>query len=143
MFKSLKSFTVNSFIDVIKNSLRIILSKDTPFKMAVCSVALVVSDSLRLYGLQPTSFLCPWYSSCKNTGVGCHFLLQRILSTQGSEPALPGLQAYYLPTEPPGNPFIFYFLFSLSTSFLPFIRATSFQPNLKRMLLVFCLQYSL
>ena len=51
MFKSLKSFTVNSFIDVIKNSLRIILSKDTPFKMAVCSVALVVSDSLRLYGL--------------------------------------------------------------------------------------------
>ena len=26
---------------------------------------------------QPTRFLCPWDSSGKNTGVGCHFLLPR------------------------------------------------------------------
>ena len=25
---------------------------------------------------QPTRFLCPWDSPSKNTGVGCHFLLQ-------------------------------------------------------------------
>jgi len=25
---------------------------------------------------QPTRFLCPWDSPGKNTGVGCHFLLQ-------------------------------------------------------------------
>ena len=27
-------------------------------------------------GLQLTRFLCPWTSPCKNTGVGCHALLQ-------------------------------------------------------------------
>ena len=32
-----------------------------------------MSDSLRLYA----RLLCPWNSPGKNTGVGCHFLLQR------------------------------------------------------------------
>ena len=31
---------------------------------------------LRPYGQQPTRLLCPWNSLGKNTGVGCHFLLQ-------------------------------------------------------------------
>ena len=30
--------------------------------------------------------LCPWNSAGKNTGVGCHFLLQGIFVTQGSNP---------------------------------------------------------
>ena len=30
--------------------------------------------------------LCPWDSPGKNTGVGCHFLLQGIFLTQGSNP---------------------------------------------------------
>ena len=29
-------------------------------------------------------FLCPWGSPSKNTGVGCHFLLQGIFPDQGS-----------------------------------------------------------
>ena len=37
---------------------------------------LVVSESLRPHGLQPTRLLCPWDSPGKNTGVSCHFLLQ-------------------------------------------------------------------
>ena len=43
----------------------------------------------------PTKFLYPWYFSGKNTGVGCHFLLQGNLPDQGIEleslasPALP------------------------------------------------------
>ena len=41
-----------------------------------CQVASVVSDSVRPHGLQPTRLLCPWDSPGKNTGVGCHFLLQ-------------------------------------------------------------------
>ena len=40
------------------------------------------SDSLRLYGLQPFRPLCPWDSLGKNTGVGCHFLLQGIFLTR-------------------------------------------------------------
>ena len=32
--------------------------------------------------------LCPWDSPGKNTGVGCHFLLQGIFPTQGSNPHL-------------------------------------------------------
>ena len=33
--------------------------------------------------LDPTRHLCPWDSPSKNTGVGCHALLQRIFPTQG------------------------------------------------------------
>ena len=35
------------------------------------------------HGLQPSRLLCPWDSPGKNTGVGVHFLLQRIFPTQG------------------------------------------------------------
>src|SRR5574340_2802 len=35
-----------------------------------------MSDSVRPHRLQPTRLLCPWDSPGKNTGVGCHFLLQ-------------------------------------------------------------------
>ena len=40
------------------------------------TVASVVSDSVRPHGLQPTRLRRPWDSPGKNTGVGCHFLLQ-------------------------------------------------------------------
>ena len=43
----------------------------------------VISYSLRPRGLWPTMLLCPWDSSGKDTGVGCCFLLQEILPTQG------------------------------------------------------------
>ena len=35
-----------------------------------------MSDSVRPHGWQPTRLLCAWDSPGKNTGVGCHFLLQ-------------------------------------------------------------------
>ena len=41
-----------------------------------CWVASVVSDSVRPHGRQPTRLPRPWDSPGKNTGVGCHFLLQ-------------------------------------------------------------------
>ena len=44
----------------------------------------VVSDSLRSHGLGLTRLFCPWVSPGKNTGAGCHFLLQEIFLTQGS-----------------------------------------------------------
>ena len=46
----------------------------------------VVSDSLQPHGLQPARFLSPWGFPGKNTGAGCHFLLQGIFLTQGSNP---------------------------------------------------------
>ena len=51
--------------------------------------------------------LCPWDSPGKNTGVGCHVLLQAIIPTQGSNPHLLCLlhwQAGALPLAPPGKP---------------------------------------
>ena len=48
----------------------------------------VVSNSLRPKGLQPTTHLCPWDSRGNNTGMGCHFLLQGIFLTQGSNPGV-------------------------------------------------------
>ena len=45
--------------------------------------------TLQLHGLELTRLLCPWESPGKNTGVGCHFLLQGIFPTQGSNPGLP------------------------------------------------------
>ena len=47
----------------------------------LCSV---VSDFLWPRGLGPTRLLCPWDFPVKNTGVSCHFLLQGIFPTQGS-----------------------------------------------------------
>ena len=41
-----------------------------------CEVASVVSDSVRPQRWQPTRLCHPWDSPGKNTGMGCHFLLQ-------------------------------------------------------------------
>ena len=43
---------------------------------AACQVTSVVSDSVPLHRQQPTRLPRPWDSPGKNTGVGCHFLLQ-------------------------------------------------------------------
>ena len=43
----------------------------------------VISDSLQTHG-----FLCPWDFPGKNSGVGCHFLLQGIFPTQRLNPSL-------------------------------------------------------
>ena len=47
----------------------------------------VMSDSLQPCGLKPARLLGPWNFPGKNTGVGCYFLLQRILPTQELNPA--------------------------------------------------------
>ena len=64
-----------------------------------------VSDS-ETRGLQPAGLLCPWDSPGRNTGVGCHALLQGtlIFSTQGSNPGLLHRQADSSPSEPPREP---------------------------------------
>ena len=73
----------------------------------VSAVTSAVSGSLQHYRLQRTRLLCPWDSPGKNTGVGCHFLLQGTFPTQGSNPSLLGLlhwQVGSLPLAPPEKP---------------------------------------
>ena len=52
-----------------------------------CYVASVVSDSVQPHRPQPTRLPRPWDSPSKNTGVGCHFLLQRMKVKSESEVA--------------------------------------------------------
>ena len=47
---------------------------------------------------------CPRDSPCENTGVGCHFHLQGIFLTQGSNLCLPHWQADSLPLSHLGSP---------------------------------------
>ena len=61
-----------------------------------CQVASVVSNSVRPHGLQPTRLPHPWDSPGKNTGVGCHFLLQCMKVESESEVA----QSCLTPSDP-------------------------------------------
>ena len=54
-----------------------------------------------LWTVACTRLLCPWDFLGKNSGVGCHFLLQGIFPTQGMNP-FPVLTADSIPSEPPG-----------------------------------------
>ena len=71
--------------------------------IALTCVRSVMSDSLQPHGLQSIRLLCPWDFPDKNTGVGCHFLLQGILPTQGLNPCLLHWQMDSLPLAPPGS----------------------------------------
>jgi len=61
------------------------LKTELPYDPAIlllgcaCLVTLVVSNSLRPCGPWPARLLRPWDSPAKNTGVGCHLLLQGLL----------------------------------------------------------------
>ena len=46
-----------------------------------------MSDSVQPHRWQPTRLCCPWDSPGKNTGVGCHFLLQCMKVKSKSEVA--------------------------------------------------------
>ena len=69
----------------------------------VCAVlsCSVVSDSLRPHGLLGS---CPWNCTGKNPGVGCHFLFQGTVLTQGLNLCLLYWQANSLPLCHLGNP---------------------------------------
>ena len=67
----------------------------------------VMSNSSPTPELEPARLLSPRDFSGKNTGGGCHFLLQGILLNQGSNPRLLHLlhwQTDNLPPGPPGKP---------------------------------------
>ena len=71
---------------------------------------------LATHGLQPARLHCPWDFPGRDTGVGCHFLLQGIFPTQKSNPGLlhcrwtPALQVSSFPTESQGKSLISIFV---------------------------------
>ena len=72
---------------------------------------------------RPPRLLCPQDSPGKNTGVGCHALLQGICPTQGSNPGLPHCRRilYFLSRQ--GSPWI------LEWVAYPFSRGSSWSRN--------------
>ena len=76
--------------------------------VTVCVCVCMYATLLQLSQLSATQWtarlLCPWLSPGKNTGVGCHDLLQGIFPTQGSNLYLLHplhWQAGSLPLAPP------------------------------------------
>ena len=71
--------------------------------LGISSVTSVVSDSVQPHRWQHTRLLRPWDSPGKNTGVGCHFLLQCMKVKSESEVAqsCPTLR-YPMDCSPPG-----------------------------------------
>ena len=58
-----------------------------PVTAAAAKSPSVMSDSVRPHRRQPTRLPRPWDSPGKNTGVGCHFLLQCMKVKSESEVA--------------------------------------------------------
>ena len=81
-------------------------------KSVICSTCagmlshLVMSDSVPPHGLYPDGILCPWNFPGKNTGMGCHVLLQGIFLTQGLNQSLLHWQVSSSPPAPPGKPLL-------------------------------------
>ena len=78
---------------------------DISMRCVSCSV---VSDSLRPHRLYATGLLCPRDFPGKDTGMGCHFFLQGIFLSQGSNPCSwspvsPALQVESLPLSHQGQ----------------------------------------
>ena len=95
------SFNLKELLGVSWQTRRKIVRKKRPtFRKTVeesccrcrscCWVASVVSDPVWPHRRQPTKLPCPWDSPGKNTGVGCHFLLQCMKVKSESEAAQSG-----------------------------------------------------
>ena len=72
----------------------------------------VVSNSLWFHGLYPARLFCRCDSPRKNTGVGCHFLLQGNLPDPGIKsvspsPVSPALTGGFFTALPPGKQYMF------------------------------------
>ena len=60
----------------------------------LCLIA-QLCPTLQPHGLQSARLPCPWDSPGKNTGVGCHILLQGIFPTQGLNLRLLNRQEFF------------------------------------------------
>ena len=73
-------------------------------RLCCCQVASVMSHSVRPQRCKPTRLPRPWDSPGKNTGVGCHFLLQCMKVKSESEVAQSCLTpSDHMDCSPPGS----------------------------------------
>ena len=71
---------------------------------AAAAKSLQSCPTVQPYRRQPTRLLCPWDSPGKNTGVGCHFLLQCVKVKSESEVAQSCLTPRdHIYCSPPGS----------------------------------------
>ena len=71
----------------------------------------------------PTRLLCPWDFPGKHTGLGCHFLLQAIFHTWGSNPHLPCVlhcRIIFLPLSHLGSPLYSHHVYNYFYIFTPY-----------------------
>ena len=82
------AFSEVEFCGLIRGSLNVRRDGRTFTRISCCCwVTSVVSDSVQPHRRQPTRLPRPWDSPGKNTGVGCHFLLQCMKVKSESEVA--------------------------------------------------------
>jgi len=94
-------FSIVSFYKIL-NTVPCAISKSLSSLLCVCMYVLCPT-LLWLQGLSYARLLCPWDFPGKNTRVGCHFLLQRMLPTQGIKAMSPALAGRLFITVPPGK----------------------------------------
>ena len=80
---------------------------NSPIHTCCCccrQVTSIVSDSVRPHRQQPTRLHCPQDSPGKNTGVGCHFLLQ-CMKVKSEREVAQSCPTLYIPMDcsPPGS----------------------------------------
>ena len=85
------------------DTLHRIAQTNTTLQSNCCLVAKSYLTIVQPHGLQPTSLFCPQDFPGKKTGVGCHFPLEGIFMTQGSNPCLLHWQADSLPMSQLGS----------------------------------------
>ena len=96
------------------------------------------------HGLQPTRLLHPWDFPGKNTGVGCHFLLQEIFPTQGLNPSLPHCRLTLYLLSHQGSPeFLNYWWYSQIYSFYAFEFVFLSKPSHSKVIFFLILLYLL
>ena len=70
-------------VSIIKTIDTVDMDSPTWWILRICMHAQSCSTLCDPHGLSHTRLLCPWNFLGKNTGVGCHFLLQGIFPSQG------------------------------------------------------------
>ena len=103
-----------------ENVQRQVLNFEFKHRSCCCLVTESSPTLLRPCRPWPSRPLCPWDFPGKNTGVGCHFLLQGIFPTQGSNPQEDSVPLSHLRNHTQLYIYVFFFLKEIQEIWLLF-----------------------